>query len=74
MIPPLCDEIDHLKAALVATRRREQDLIAAARATLTAAADGEADPLYYLRDELTALGRLPRGSAKMRLESDRRQR
>src|SRR5436305_1675758 len=32
---------------------------AAARATLTAADDGERDPLYYLRDELTATGHLP---------------
>ncbi len=29
-------------------------------ATLGAHADGEPDPLYYLRDELQALGFLPR--------------
>jgi hypothetical protein len=35
------------------------NLIAAARATLSAHADGEADALYYLRDELQAQGQLP---------------
>lgn len=59
MIPPLCDEIDHLGAVLADARRREQNLIAAGRATLTAAADGEPDPLYYLRDELAAIDQLP---------------
>jgi hypothetical protein len=39
-------------------RRRYQDLIAAARASLAAAADGEPDPLYYLRDELIATGHI----------------
>ena len=49
-LPPLCDRIDRLNR----NRRRHQDLEAAARATLAAHADGEADPLYYLRDELEA--------------------
>ena len=40
-------------------RRRYHDLVAAARATLAAATDGEPDPLYYLRDELTATDHLP---------------
>jgi hypothetical protein len=57
-IPPLCDEIDHLNAVRAIIRRRYQDLIAAARASLSAAADGEPDPLYYLHDELTATGHL----------------
>jgi hypothetical protein len=60
MIPPLCDEIDFLDATIVAIRRRYHDLVAAARATLAAATDGEPDPLYYLRDELTATGHLPK--------------
>jgi hypothetical protein len=38
---------------------RYQDLVAAARATLAAADDGEPDPLYYVRDELQAQGQLP---------------
>jgi hypothetical protein len=37
---------------------RYQDLVAAARATLAAADDGEPDPLYYVRDELQAQGQL----------------
>jgi hypothetical protein len=53
-IPLLCDEIGRLDAAISRTRRRHQDLTAAARATLAAEADGEPDPLYYLRDELEA--------------------
>lgn len=57
-IPPLCDEIDHLNAVMAIVRRRHHNLIAAARATLAAATDGEPDPLYYLRDELTATGHL----------------
>jgi hypothetical protein len=57
-IPPLCDEIDLLNAAILLIRRRYHDLVAAARATLSAATEGQPDPLYYLRDELTATGHL----------------
>jgi len=53
-LPPLCDGIDRLDS----NRRRHQDLEAAAQATLAAHAEGEADPLYYLRDELEAAGQL----------------
>jgi len=35
-----------------------QNLVAAARACLAAEADGEDDPMYYLRDELRAQGQL----------------
>jgi hypothetical protein len=58
-IPTLCDEIDRLTAVLDLARRHHQDLTAAARASLTAATDGELDPLYYLRDELRSRGQLP---------------
>ena len=34
------------------------NLLTAAKATLSAHVDGEEDPLYYLRDELTAQGQL----------------
>ena len=54
-VPPLCDQIDRLDR----NRRRHQDLEAAARATLAAHAEGEADPLYYLRDELEAAAHWP---------------
>ncbi|WP_436756719.1 hypothetical protein [Streptosporangium sp. V21-05] len=50
----LATQITGLRADLARTRRRHADLIAAARATLAAHHDGEADPLFYLRDELTA--------------------
>jgi len=48
-----------LMAELSDERRAHADLLAAARATLTAAHDAEPDPLYYLRDELGARGQLP---------------
>jgi hypothetical protein len=51
-VPALLSEVDRLWLALVATRRRYANLAAAARASLGAERDGEADPLSYLRDEL----------------------
>jgi 3-deoxy-D-arabino-heptulosonate 7-phosphate (DAHP) synthase class II len=48
-IPKLCGEIRRLRSRLA-------DLVAAARATLSAHDDGEPDALYYLRDELEAQG------------------
>ncbi|MGH3303870.1 MAG: hypothetical protein ACRDOK_19755 [Streptosporangiaceae bacterium] len=53
-VPPLCDRADRLGDRLDQCRRHHQNLEAAARATLAAHADGEADALYYLRDELAA--------------------
>jgi hypothetical protein len=60
-IPVLCDEVDRLRAVMSLARRDHDDLVAAARATLTAAAEGEPDHLYYLRDELTVRGLLAAG-------------
>jgi hypothetical protein len=60
-IPPLCEEIHQLRLYLGITRLTRANLAAAARATLTASADHERDPLAYLRDELTAQGWLPAG-------------
>lgn len=48
-----------LRRALASLRMRYANLLAAARATLTAARDGEAHPLAYLIDELAAQGQLP---------------
>ncbi|GAB3429142.1 hypothetical protein [Flindersiella endophytica] len=50
------DETNELRAVLALTRLAYANLAAAARATLAAADEGEADPLYYLRDELHAGG------------------
>jgi hypothetical protein len=58
MIPLLSAEIRRLRRRLATTLNDFNNLIAAARATLSAHADGEEDPLYYLRDELTAQGQV----------------
>ena len=50
----LSAEVTRLNAELTATRLDMANLLAAIRAALAAHADGEADPLYYLRDELNA--------------------
>jgi hypothetical protein len=57
-IPLLSAEIARLRRRLAVTRNDLSNLIAAAKATLSAHADGEEDPLYYLRDELHAQGHL----------------
>ena len=58
-IPVLLAEVGRLHALLTLTRLRRADLAAAAQAVLAADHDGEHDPLWYLRDELTAGGELP---------------
>jgi hypothetical protein len=50
----LCAEVTRLNADLAATRLDRANLIAAMRAAIAAHADGEPDPLYYVRDELAA--------------------
>jgi hypothetical protein len=50
----LAAEVTRLNAELVTIRLDRANLLAATRAALAAHADGETDPLYYLRDELTA--------------------
>jgi DNA-binding transcriptional regulator YiaG len=57
-IPLLSAEIARLRRRLATTRHDFSNLLAAAKATLSAHADGEEDPLFYLRDELTAQGHL----------------
>ncbi|MBO3751480.1 hypothetical protein J5X84_35860 [Streptosporangiaceae bacterium NEAU-GS5] len=51
-IPALCDETDRLRSHMAALRLDHANLLAAVHATLSAAHDGEHDPLAYLRDEL----------------------
>lgn len=58
-VPVLLAEIDRLHSLTGLSRGQYADLLAAARATLSADRDGEADPLSYLRDELDAYGSLP---------------
>jgi hypothetical protein len=50
----LCAEMTRLTAKLTAARLDKANLLAAIRATLAAHADGEPDPLSYLRDEMDA--------------------
>jgi hypothetical protein len=63
-VPLLLAEISRLSAELQATRLDRANLLAAARATIAAHHDGEADPLSYLRDELDARTSLPPGSRR----------
>ena len=50
----LAGQITRLSADLERTRLEAANLAAAMRATLAAYAEGEQDPLWYLRDELNA--------------------
>lgn len=50
----LSAEVTRLTAELAASRLDTANLLAAIRAALAADADGEADPLWYMRDELNA--------------------
>ena len=53
-LPAVLADLRRERAELAAVRLDRANLLAAMRATLGAQADGEADPLYYLRDELDA--------------------
>jgi hypothetical protein len=53
-IPAMGAVIARLAAEHADTRMDRANLLAAMRATIAAHADGEADPLYYLRDDLNA--------------------
>jgi hypothetical protein len=53
-IPAMGAVIKRLAADLADTRVDNANLLAAMRATIAADAEGETDPLYYLRDELEA--------------------
>jgi hypothetical protein len=53
-VPAMGAVIARLSAELAETRMDRANLLAAMRATIAAHADGEPDPLYYLRDELDA--------------------
>jgi hypothetical protein len=53
-VPGVLAELRRVRAELEAARLDRANLLAAMRATIAAHADGERDPLYYLRDELDA--------------------
>ncbi|MFI6540268.1 hypothetical protein ACIBHY_47960 [Nonomuraea sp. NPDC050547] len=57
-------ELSHVRTELDKTRHSRANLLAAAQATLAAAHDGEADPLWYVRDEVAAqqANAFPRGA------------
>ena len=61
-VPALGAIVARLTAELAGTRMDRANLQAAMRAALAAHADGEADPLSYLCDELSAL--TERGDAR----------
>jgi hypothetical protein len=61
--PALGAIVARLTAELAGARLDRANLIAAMRATLGAYADGEADPLAYLRDELAELTETNSGEA-----------
>jgi hypothetical protein len=50
----LATEVTQLSAELATARLRHANAVAAMRATIGAQHDGEPDPLYYIRDELSA--------------------
>ncbi|MCI0688507.1 MAG: hypothetical protein L0Y54_14915 [Sporichthyaceae bacterium] len=58
-VPVLLAEIERSQRLLRIARRRLADLLAATRAALAAAAEGDPDPLTYLLDELDARDPLP---------------
>ncbi len=60
----LAAQVTRLLAELDRVRLDRANLRAAMRATLAAHADGEADPLWYLRDELNAAQTRAEGSRR----------
>jgi len=62
----LSAQLTELSAELERTRLDRANLRAAVRATLAALADGEPDPMWYLRDELDAPESLPADSRRPR--------
>jgi hypothetical protein len=50
----LATEVNRLSVELAAARLWHANALAAMRATVGAHRDGEPDPLYYIRDELSA--------------------
>jgi hypothetical protein len=69
----LASDVARLADELRTARLERANLLAAMRATLAAEADGEADPLWYLRDALSVTRSAPEtgsGGSDGRLPSD----
>ncbi len=64
LVAQLSAQVSRLSEELDRTRLDRANLRAAMRATLAAHADGEPDPLWYLRDELDAPEGLPADSRR----------
>jgi hypothetical protein len=62
----LSAEVTRLASELTSARFERANLLAAMRASIAAHADGEPDPLYYVRDELTATGHAAPGRGERR--------
>jgi len=62
----LSAQVARLSAEFERTRLDRANLVAAMRATLAAHADGEPDPMWYLRDELHAPQSAPAASRRPR--------
>jgi hypothetical protein len=58
-IPILLAEIDRVNSLLLLARILHANLAAAGYATIAADRDSEDDPLWYIRDELRTIGKLP---------------
>jgi hypothetical protein len=58
-IPVLLAEIDRVNSLFFLARILHANLAAAGYATIAADRDGEDDPLWYLRDELRTIGKIP---------------
>ena len=58
-IPALLAEIDRLYSLLCLARILHANLTAAVYATIAADRDGEDDPLWYIRDKVATIGKLP---------------
>jgi hypothetical protein len=64
-LPAALSDLRRARAELEAVRLDRANLVAAIRATLAADAAGDPDPLWYLRDELDAVG-APAGARRRR--------
>ena len=64
-LPAALAALGRARAELDAVRLDRANLLAAIRATLSAGAEGQPDPLVYLRDELDAAG-APANSRRQR--------